>query len=229
MLRWIMGDDNFFEACRDYLNNAGDFGVTSELQEYLENHSGINLDEFFADWYYGQGYPSYDLKWSHVGDSLIVTLGQIQSHPSVTFFEMPVPILARLDGTDFIFRVNHTMDHQRFAFNIGGATVDSIGIDPDLWLLSRNNTIEQVITATNHPDLDQQILVYPTPSDDFIQIQSPVQISSVTLIDLTGRTFPLQIDDNNINLTNFSPGMYSLWMGDAEGKMIAVKRILISQ
>ena len=74
MLRWVEGDDNFFAACRNYLNGAGDFGVTSELQQFHENQSGIDLDEFFADWYYGQGYPTYDLKWSHVGDSLIVTL-----------------------------------------------------------------------------------------------------------------------------------------------------------
>jgi len=229
MLRWILGDADFFQACRNYLNGAGDFGTTAELQGYLESQSGIDLDEFLADWYYGQGYPSYDLRWSKQTDSLILTLGQIQSHPSVSFFEMPVPILVRLDGVDNIFVLDHTTNNQRFSFFIGGASVDSIAIDPDLWLLSKNNTIEQIITSTGDPDKYKQFVVYPSPAHDFIQILSQESVSSVDLFDVAGRTVTVTLSNNIMNLNHFSPGIYTLLLKDADGKILAIKRIMISE
>ncbi len=229
MLRWIMGDTDFFQACRNYLDGAGDFGTTSELQSYLENQSGIDLDEFLADWYYGQGYPSYNLRWSEQADSLIIILGQIQSHPSVSFFEMPVPILVRLDGVNDIFVLDHTANNQRFAFFIGSASVDSIGIDPDRWLLTRNNTIEQIITSTGDPDKLNQYVVYPSPAHDFIQILSPDEVSIVDLFDVAGRTVSLPLSNNRMNLINFSPGIYTLFLKNADGEILAIKRILLSE
>ena len=229
MLRWKMGDFDFFQGVINYLNGAGDFGTTAELQGFLEAQSGIDLDEFIADWFYGQGYPSYDLKWSTHADSLIFNLSQITSHASVSFFEMPVPILARLDGVDFIFRVDHTTNNQRFAFNIGSASVDSIGIDPDRWLLSRNNTIQQVTTATSDPDQSGQYVIYPNPARSSVQILSPEPVSYVELMDVTGKRIPAEINNNRIDVSHLSPGIYSLFIKNAEGKILGIKRVLISQ
>ncbi len=228
MLRWVMGDNDFFQAVRNYLNGAGDFGTTPEFQSYLENQSGLDLHEFLADWYYGQGYPSYHLKWSQQADSLILTLGQTQSDPSVSFFEMPVPILVRLNGVDNIFVLNHTVNNQRFSIYRGNNSVDSIGIDPDLWLLSKNNTIEEVITAVNDVDKSNSFEVFPNPAHDFVQIRSKETVFSVEVIDIAGRKFEASVTGDRIDMTPFKPGLYTLLLMNAERKILSIKRIILS-
>ncbi|HZV68131.1 MAG TPA: M1 family aminopeptidase [Saprospiraceae bacterium] len=228
MLRWVMGDNDFFQAVRNYLNGAGDFGTTSELQSYLESQSGLDLNEFLSDWYYGQGYPSYNLKWSVQADSLILNLGQTQSDASVSFFEMPVPILVRLNGTDNIFVLNHTTNNQRFSFYKGSASVDSIGIDPDLWILSKNNTIEQVITAVGDPSQELNIEIYPNPAHDYVQIISSEHVISVEVVDVAGRKFQAPISGNHIDMTQFHPGIYTLLLMNEERKILCRKRIILS-
>jgi aminopeptidase N len=229
MLRWVMGDVDFFQGVRNYLNGAGDFGTTAEFEGFLEAQSGLDLHEFLADWFYGQGYPSYQLKWGVQSDSLIFTLGQTQSHPSVSFFEMPVPVLVRLNGTDNIFVLNHTTNNQRFAFLIGNYTVDSIGIDPDRWLLSKNNTIEQVITSTGDPDRLNQYFVYPSPAKDFIQIQSPQSVYSMDLLDVTGKSMTVTLDENRADISSLTNGIYTIALKDAAGQIVAIKRIVINR
>ena len=60
MLRWILGDSLFFRGMRSYLNDPSisyGFATTKDLQKNLEKVSGGNLDYFFKEWFYGQGYP----------------------------------------------------------------------------------------------------------------------------------------------------------------------------
>ncbi len=231
MARWVMGDSSFYQACRNYLDIPGtayDFGRTEELKGYLESASGRDFDEFLQDWFYGQGYPTYDIRWSHQQDSLIVWVGQNQSHSSVSFFEMPIPILVVLDGIDNIFRVEHTYDEQRFSFFIGGATVDSIGFDPDLWLLSKNNTIQEIVTGTN-PFSDDPFIVFPNPATDFITILPSTTVKKVSIVTMTGMSDELSIVDGQIDIHQLIPGMYTLLLKNGENQILSTKRIVINR
>ncbi len=232
MARWISGDTSFYQACRNYLDIPGtayDFGRTRELQGYLENASGRDFDEFLADWFYGQGYPSYDLRWSQESDSLIVWVGQRQSHPSVTFFEMPIPILAVLDGTANIFRVEHSQQDQRYSFFIGGAQVDSVGFDPDRWILSRNNTVTEIITAVDDPQTDDLFVVFPNPASDYIEILPSSIVHSVEMIDAIGISKLFALLNNRIDVSSFGPGVYTLFLKDKLNQVISVKRVVLNK
>lgn len=229
MSRWIMGDSAFFRASRNYLNGAGtayEFARTDDLKAYFETESGKDFDEFLADWFYGQGYPSYDLRWAQESDSLIIWLGQRQSHPSVEFFEMPVPVLVVIDGISDILRLEHTYDGQRFSHYIGDAHVDSIGIDPDKWLLTRNNTIE-VITSTGDNSSANNILLYPNPVRDHLGIMSSHEIATISLIDMTGIVKQIKYNHQQIDVSNVSPGIYSVLLKNSQGEIISVKRISV--
>jgi aminopeptidase N len=90
MLRGRLGDGAFFKGLRDYYNDHRDANATTEdLRRALEKSSGQNLREFFARWVYGAGHPVYE--WSSVahGNSLTITVTQIQS--GAPFLD-PVPI-----------------------------------------------------------------------------------------------------------------------------------------
>ena len=58
MLRKILGDEVFWAAVSDYINQFSmDLVETADFRRCLENISGLNLHKFFDQWIYGQGYP----------------------------------------------------------------------------------------------------------------------------------------------------------------------------
>ncbi|MEN8116265.1 MAG: M1 family aminopeptidase [Bacteroidota bacterium] len=171
MLRWILGDEDFYAAIRNYYNDpniANGFALTSQLIEHFEQAGDTSLTEYFNDWYYGEGYPVYSATfYQHSKNELVLMLSQNTSHQSVGFFEMPVPVRAyNSDKTDSIdFRLNHTENNQQFILN-PEFEVAEISIDPDYWLVSKTGTI---VNATEYKEPDD-ILVFPNPFIDNITI-----------------------------------------------------------
>ena len=143
MLRWKLGDSLFFQSLRNYLNDpslAYNYAKTPDFKYHLENTSGQNLTNFFNQWYYNQGYPSYQVYWYQNGNSVILKINQTQSHASVSFFEMPVPVHFKATGHDTTIVFNHTFSGQVFNCTLDFA-VSTVAFDPDLWILSKNNTV----------------------------------------------------------------------------------------
>ncbi len=165
MLRWKLGDKAFFNGIRAYANTAKfKFAKTPALVAQLEAASGQDLTEFFKDWYYGQGWPSYQLQWAQdAGKKLTVTLGQTQSDPSVSFFEMPVPVRFSGQGQDTVLRLENTFSGQTFMAQLPFA-VDAVEFDPDLWLLSANNSIQQVSATGSAAAFPGSLDALPNPA-----------------------------------------------------------------
>jgi aminopeptidase N len=165
MLRWKLGDQAFFQGIRNYLAARKYlYGRTQQLKSSLENASGINLSGFFADWFYGQGYPSYQLTWMQNGFYQVnIQLNQTSSHPSVPFFEMPVPVRFSGQGQDSIVRLEHLYSGQQFQVVLP-FLVEQVVIDPDLWLVSANNTVQQgIVGVSDLTQLGYQVLLTPAP------------------------------------------------------------------
>lgn len=144
MLRWKMGDDAFYTALQNYLKDPGlayGFARTNHLQHHLEQASGLELDEFFKDWLYGEGYPLYQVIWSQGDDQVLhVNLFQEQSHPSVDFFEMPVPVFVKGQGGDTLLVLDNTSPQETFSVPLD-FKVDSTFFDPDRWLIAKSEVI----------------------------------------------------------------------------------------
>lgn len=103
MLRILVGDDKFFQACRNYLNDpllAYGSAVTNDLQRHFEAVlEGFDLTPFFDSWVRGNGYSMYtgsnSIKWWPVGNGMINigVGGQTKSIGSnVTHYYTPIPI-----------------------------------------------------------------------------------------------------------------------------------------
>ncbi len=170
MLRWSLGDSLFFKGVRRYLEEpATRFGYvrSPDLQAALEAESGRSLDEFFQDWLYGQGYPSFRLTWTPVGNGLLsYSLSQATSHPSVDFFEIPVPVRFWNGTEDTVVVIDHRQQAQsaylRLAF-----TPDSASIDPRLDIISAANTVERREFPTPAPFT---VNIYPNPVSTECQV-----------------------------------------------------------
>ncbi|CAN5835060.1 M1 family aminopeptidase [soil metagenome] len=168
-LRWVIGDSAFYAGVRNYLTDpaiAYKFATTSDLQQHLEAASGQNLNWYFADWFYGEGFPSYSISWSQSANNIATfTVNQSQSHASVPFYELPLPVMFKNATQDTIIRVSNTFSGESFSVQLP-FHADSLIFDPDYWIISANNTINNV----RQLEIDNAISVFPNPSADALVI-----------------------------------------------------------
>jgi len=225
MLRWKLGDSLFFQSLRNYLNDtllAFHYAKTPDLKSHLENTSGQDLTNFFNQWYYGKGYPSYQIGWNQNNKMVNVVINQTQSDPSVSFFEMPVQIKFIGDERDTTIIFNHTFSGQSFSVNIN-FHVNSLVFDPDSWLISANNII------TN--DSKENITVYPNPADNYVKLficNSFNGFVNIDIYDFLGHDLvKIKSAENpiNINTELFEDGVYL--MNIKIGNTTTIKRIII--
>lgn len=194
MLRWRLGEKAFFEALRSYLNNSDhsyQSANTKQLKIELEEVSGLSLDEFFRDWVYGQGYPVYDIRWYNGESSVKVQFNQSQSHSSVNFYEMNVPLMFKgknKQDTTIIFNVDNdqkVIDLKRLHFK-----PDSVIFDPDQWLLARGEVTKTNYFRGNDNTADKPI-IYPNPVKNEVYLKLNAfcqQRINFELINIDGKT-----------------------------------------
>ncbi|MBL0273304.1 MAG: T9SS type A sorting domain-containing protein [Chitinophagaceae bacterium] len=163
MLRWILGDSVFFQAIRQYVKDpkmSYGFANTNDLKKNLELVSGKDLTKFFKDWFEGQGYPSYTVEWTPLGNSFVkIKMNQSTSHPSVNFFELPVALNFKNATQQKTIVIDNGKNGEVFFRHIGFIP-DTVLIDPEYWLITRNNTSRKVPDAVNGQNLVQ---VFPNP------------------------------------------------------------------
>ncbi|MFN3874324.1 MAG: M1 family metallopeptidase [Flavobacteriales bacterium] len=191
MLRWVCGDEAFFSGIRAYLNDPSirnGSARTPQLVAHLEAASGASLDEFMRDWYAGEGFPSYAIIWTQERSGLVrARLEQRTSHPSVGFFEMPVPLRFFGEGQSADAVLPHAFSGEEFSFQLP-FQADSAQLDPDTWLLSRGNRVLKVPVAA-FDDLDGPF-VYPNPAEGgaWLHVGASVQgVLELEVLDMAGR------------------------------------------
>ena len=212
MLRWTLGDEDFFLALQNYLsdpNLAYGYAVTSDLQQHLEAVSGLDLTEFFNDWFYGQGFPSYHLSSIVDGNNLNLVVGQTSSHPSVSFFEMPIPVYVSGQGQDSILRLENTYSGQVYNINLP-FVVDSVSFDPEQWLISANNSYDFTvgITEIEEDDLTQ---IFPNPISKVLHIIAQKNVDNISVINGTGQVLETIYPGKSqfdINFEGYPSGLY---------------------
>jgi len=219
MLRFKMGDASFFQAIKNYLADASlayGYAVTTNLKSHLEAVYGSSLTEFFNDWIYNQGYPSYTITAQNWGAGQgRFTVNQTQSDASVSYFEMPVPV--RIHGSggqqqDIVLNntINGEVIIQPISFPIA-----SIEFDPDVHLISRNNNIS---LGNEIFDLEKAISLYPNPANDKVHIQLPTTITleKATIYNNLGQVV-LEKNAIDFSLSSISSGVYEVQLQTSEG------------
>lgn len=183
MLRFQIGDSAFFAGLQNMLHHASTanaFANGVDVQAFLEEAADTSLSEFFNDWYFGQGYPIYNINWMQNDDNKITfTVNQTQTHSSVDFFEMNIPILLVGENDSLTVHLHNLYNGQNFTRN-PGFKVTNIAFDPDLNILCSH---QDVLNHTSINHLKKQPLrVYPNPASGVLYFQTPKNRSILQLI-----------------------------------------------
>ena len=227
MMKWILGDVAFYQALKEYHsrpNLAYNYVRTDDLKNSLLQSTGKDFTEFFNDWIYGQGYPTYQIKWNQTADKVIrFKVGQTQSHPSVSFYEMPLPIKVTGPGGQVVYlALDHTSDGQGFAealtFNVA-----SVQFNYDNQMITKGSTVtkDTGILAVN--DTAKNVMrIYPNPVKDQLSIEGISKDEKYEIYSVDGKKVNNGTLSNgkSINVNALPKGVYLLKIADKNLKFI---------
>lgn len=220
MLRKKLGDTEFFGGLQTYLvdeDHAYDYARTEEFINIIETTSGQDLTEFFSDWLYSEGYPSYTINCTQQSPTEIdIEISQTQSHASVSFFEAPVPIrLIGTEGETLDLVLDNTTNNQVFNESIN-FIVDTVIFDPEADLISKNNTVSLSI---NEETFNNKLFIYPSPVSEMLNIKKPdfLQVEEVRVYNALGQLLYNSDWTSTIDTTPFSTGLLFVQLQTNEG------------
>lgn len=214
MLRWELGDSAFWAGTRNYLADPGlayAFAYTLHFKNHLETASGRNLDQFFQQWFYGQGHPILNIPVQISGSSVSLSFNQNPSHPSVPYFYLKVPVRFKNNVQDSLIVFYPNPNQTSFQVDLNFVPTQVI-FDPDRWLLARGNV--SILTSTEENIMrGQKPLLFPNPARDFLSLHYPGSLQ-VQLIDLQGKIiWNKQLEttfEKGFSVRDLPPGMYTL-------------------
>lgn len=228
MIRFELDNDSlFFGTLESYLNQYG-YGVATGLdfRDVLESVSGKDFSGFFEQWYFGKGYPIFEIEWSQRADSVMVRSTQIGSSATTPLFQTSLEFRLLCDNGDTLVRVYQDQGIQDFVFVIPDR-VQFLVVDPDNWVLKK-------VSAVNHVsevDFNQSQLfaIWPNPAGNlvYIRFKNPSREHIVLISDLSGKiekAFKTRNDQMELSLGFLPQGVFIVTV-EEEGRRSVQKLV----
>ena len=225
MLRHKVGETMFFDILKSYASNDSlsyNAASTLDFQKVCEDISGLDFEQFFQQWIYGEKYPKYELSWWHEGNGIYnVKIDQVQSY---NFFSMPIDLKfsgsagpSLVDTTIVIENNNSSKLYEFSGFNF---LVENVMLDPENWILKEAtysvNEIDNIL-----PDRVEVEKAFPNPFNSKVKLSFYINPQfgdthvSVNIFDSRGKIVESLIDNE------FMPGYHTTFW-NANGKSSGV-------
>lgn len=186
-LRGEINDDNlFFGVCKQYINTYGKSVATGlDFKHLAENITGINLDDFFRQWYFGEGFPIFDILYGQNADTLILSIGQHTSTEVTPLFKMHLELKIYTSAGDTLIRLFIDQVHKVYKVHLAHQ-VTGVKVDPHHWNIFWINSLNKM----NDHQMDKQIVLFPNPWGNeihyFLLTPDPGPFDAI-LYDIRGR------------------------------------------
>ena len=178
-IRFLINNDSlFFEGLRAFQQYYADSTATGlDFKNYMANYCTTNLDAFFEQWYFGEGFPTYDVVWNQVGNDVHLQINHTVSMPNITpTFTNPIELrISRQAQPDTLIRFDIQSNSEPFILPNLGIVQGGIYIDPSNWIINGFGGIDfnpdftaQTTTLTTNEDW----LLYPNPARQLFSVQN---------------------------------------------------------
>lgn len=215
MLRHQINNDSLFfltlrEFLRKYKNSTA---KGDDFKNVAEQVTGIDLDKFFNQWYYGKGYPVFDVSWKTNNDTLLLNVKQTPSSKSMSFFATPFEIKVIGTGLDTTIRLEQISNPQLFRIKVS-KPVNNVLFDPEKWLLK---SVQSITQLPEIPSDDSLFEVKPNPFDSHLNVYfngEPPKNGKISILALNGsvvyEALARKKKEIVINTSSMKPGTYLL-------------------
>jgi aminopeptidase N len=155
MMRNYLGNDAFYKGLNIYLKtNAFKNGEAQQLRLAMEQASGLDMNWFFNEWYYGAGHPVFDItyKWNDASKTATVYVKQKQDGQ---IFRVPVAVDIYAAGKKERHKVWVNDKEDTLTFK-ADSKPDLVNFDGDKILLCKkteNKTLEEYAFQQEHAGL----------------------------------------------------------------------------
>lgn len=226
-LRSIINNDSlFFSGLRLYLQTYG--GSTASVPQFkalMENHSGLNFSDFFQEWYYGEGFPTFSIEYLHLNDTLWLSVSQTTSVPtSVPFFHVPLELRVQRPSGDTVVRMNLTQPTSTAIVPCTGSLTGLV-IDPNQWLINQDGSIT-MNGSLSMTEWKNALQPYPNPTTDRLWLTGLEENLPYTILDASGRARQkgLWNTAQGITTKTLSSGVYFLQIHGQGSPILFIKQ-----
>lgn len=165
MLRGIIGDDDFFASLLHYadLYRFGN-ASTEDFRDAVESIAGVDLDYFFHQWIYEQGYPEYiySYNWAPHGQGWRLNLDISQVQTNSPLFSMPIQVLVEGTAADTLVTVFNSQAAESYQIDLNFEP-NNLVFDPGNWIVKRAYQGSTVGDETAKPKSIVLGYNYPNP------------------------------------------------------------------
>lgn len=235
MLRYeINNDSTFFNAIRSFQHTyKASTASVIDFRVFMENYTGLNFQQFFNQWYYGEGYPTFNVKWNQVSGTFFIKSTQTQSMPSsVPLFVTPIDYrVLRTSMPDTILRLTQAQLVEDYMLTLNG-TVTAVFLDPANWILNKvigpSKDVTLGVTGIEE-HVEASSFIGPNPTSDVLNIYLYNNSkANVEVFDITGKLMLKQTIDAHaeFDISKYANGIYTVNIKDLKGNTIKSSKVV---
>jgi len=147
MLRFVVGDDAFFDGIRTYRDEFAQNSATTEgLRSVMEEASGMDLGWFFDQWVYGANRPRFQYEWEAVSGPAI-RLTVTQKHSNAPLFRTPMEVHVTTNSGTEEHQIWIEAETQQTIDVPVSSTPTAVELDPDRFIVAH-------LSRASEPDID---------------------------------------------------------------------------
>jgi aminopeptidase N len=160
----IDNDELFFKIIKQYYNKyAYKNASANDFKNLVEEKTGIDFTYFFNQWYYGNGYPEFNIKWNFKNDTLYIESFEKGTDPETPFFNVKLNYLIHFYyGKDSMITLEQNKPLELYKISLN-RKVKSIEPDPE-------KNILKSLSILRSNNFDSNIRLYPNPCSDSVSI-----------------------------------------------------------
>jgi aminopeptidase N len=207
----LQSDTIFFNCLKNFQVQYKDsVASTADFKLYTEQFSGKNLTSFFNQWYYGEGYPTFNITYFKPStDTIMLLVNETVSAPNATpFFSGLLELKISSAQGDTTVLVNLTSNNQIFKI-FYSKNPSGIVVDPNNWMLNKTGTITngivvpvRILAFNGSSGSDCYFRLQLQTTDEFnvmkYQLQSSTDGLTFNTID---SVLPYRLSNNNYTFT----------------------------
>jgi aminopeptidase N len=214
---WFNGLRGFQQTFKNSTASIDDF------KNYMQTFTGMNFTQFFNQWIYGEGYPTFNVTWNFVGNQAIIKSTQSTSTPtSVALFQTPMEYKLQRSGVaDTVIRVMHSNTTELYNIPCLG-TVIGIVVDPNQWVLNKviGPTKDVTLGISELENKNFELRISPNPGSGIYKVNFEDHVKGTyEVYDMSGKLVADSSFDTvvSIDISNKAEGIYTIVFKNESG------------
>lgn len=213
MLRYVINNDSlFFGGIKNYVQLYANSNATGiNFKEAMESYCSMNFNDFFNQWYFGEGFPIYDVLWKNENQNTVIDLSVQGTSSNTPFFGIPVQVkMSFNNSTDTIVRLNPTNANTSFTIPIGTRVCQSIEFDPGNFVIDSLRSIVQSVPTIQISHVNSFYNPQKNTIETFIP-EASVLPAQIEIVSTTGKRIYVDSIIKNrseLNVSQLPEGVY---------------------